>query len=182
MKIRNLILSSAAALCVSAIAPAQAAQCPPSQIYRVSKKICMDKGEAIAAGIVRGKPAVAGAADAPEAATPAAVAEKPVTLHPQKAAEKPVEARAGKVAVKPAPRAKAAVEDAAAEQAAAEQPAAETSVRSQDKATPPRDAEMRLARRMGGDKAIEPLTMPESARALAETPKPLTPSPFGGLK
>ena len=54
MNLRFLVLSGVAVGCLALAAPAQAKTCPSGQILRVSKNTCMDKGEAVKLGILRG--------------------------------------------------------------------------------------------------------------------------------
>ena len=55
MSLRSLVLAGVAVGCFVLVAPAaQAKTCPSGQILRVSKNICMDKGEAVKLGILRG--------------------------------------------------------------------------------------------------------------------------------
>jgi len=83
-------LALLAALWLPLAGPAAAADCPSGQIYRVSKKVCVDKAEAVKLGIIRPAPGKA-AATAPAAeAAPEAVVEPEVGMDPAPASKPPV--------------------------------------------------------------------------------------------
>ncbi len=77
---------SLAGLFLLAVAPVEAAQCPTGQIYRVSKKVCMDRAEAVKLGIVHaagGKTAQPPKAELAPEAEPASEPERAAAPEPR---------------------------------------------------------------------------------------------------
>lgn len=182
MNLRFLVLSGVAAGCLALAAPAQAKSCPSGQILRVSKNVCMDKGEAVKLGILRG-----GAGKAASAAKAQKAATAKIETDEDDAPKTKVKPKTGP---RPEKTAKAAPEkpvDEAKPTRAVAPPKAEP--KSVDKA-------VETPEPAGKNKSVRVIPMSASAAAPApapapvpaaaqlapiEPPKTLTPSPFGSL-
>lgn len=183
MQLKILIVSTAAAALLVG-APAQARTCPSGQIFRVSKGVCMDKGEASKLGIYRGGGKVAAkpakASDAPAAdGDEAEVKPKPVAKPKAVARIAPVEP---KKKIKAAPEPEPAPVKPEALKAETEKAAkaidAARAVEPQKPAAP-----VRVIPMSGAAAAYAPPQPAAAAPAPTplEAPKALTPSPFGSL-
>jgi outer membrane biosynthesis protein TonB len=175
MSLRSLVLAGVAVGCFALVAPAaQAKTCPSGQILRVSKNICMDKGEAVKLGILRGgvgkatsaskaKKAVAAKIETDEDEAPKAKTKPRIESRPDKSAKAAPE----KIVDDPKPARAVEPPKINAKPVEAPEPV--------DK---------------GRNVRVIPLSLPAAPASPApaasqlaplEPPKALTPSPFGSL-
>jgi outer membrane biosynthesis protein TonB len=188
MNLRFLVLSGVAVGCLALAAPAQAKTCPSGQILRVSKNTCMDKGEAVKLGILRG-----GAGKATSAAKTQKAAIAKVETDEDDAPKTKAKPKSGP---RPDKTARAAPEkpvDEARPARAVAPPKAEPRPvdKSVDKSA---DKAVEAPEPAGKNKSVRVIPMSASAVAPAPAPAPaaaqlapidppktLTPSPFGSL-
>ena len=174
MNLRFLVLSGVAVGCLAVAAPAQARSCPSGQLLRVSKNVCMDKGEATKLGILRGgagkpaaalkaKKAVAAKIEADEDEAPKAKAKPRIESRPEKSAKAAPE----KFVDDPKP-------------ARAVEPA---KIKARPVEAPEPAGKGRNVRVIPLSSPAAPASPAPAASQLAplEPPKALTPSPFGSL-